>query len=222
MTVIPIFLSFSNAYLIKGDRPVLVDTGSENEELKITQALEKSGVNVRDLSLIVHTHAHPDHCGSSAALAKKTAAPLAIHQADAGRMQKGETGPLISANWESYFIRPFIKASFPAVAPNLIWDKSVRLDEYGIRGRTVPTPGHTAGSISIFLDSRDIIVGDVIIGGYLGGGIARQTPRWPYFADDMNQVKESLRVILALNPRRIYTGHGGPLEPEAVKRAFNL
>jgi hydroxyacylglutathione hydrolase len=61
--IVPIRLSISNAFLVRGERPVLIDTGCPGDTDTLLRALAKEGVAVRDLSLILHTHGHRDHAG---------------------------------------------------------------------------------------------------------------------------------------------------------------
>ena len=48
--IIPLKLRISNAYLVLGDRPVLVDTGAPGDTDKILQALRKYGLEPSDLA----------------------------------------------------------------------------------------------------------------------------------------------------------------------------
>jgi glyoxylase-like metal-dependent hydrolase (beta-lactamase superfamily II) len=66
--VILIKLSVSNAYLVKDRQAVLVDAGAPNEADRILAAVRKAGVEPGDISLILHTHGHIDHAGSTAEL----------------------------------------------------------------------------------------------------------------------------------------------------------
>jgi glyoxylase-like metal-dependent hydrolase (beta-lactamase superfamily II) len=54
--VVAVPLSISNAYLLLGDRPVLVDTGVPGEEARLAGALRAHGVAPQDLALIALTH----------------------------------------------------------------------------------------------------------------------------------------------------------------------
>lgn len=92
------------------------------------------------------------------------------------------------------------------------------LEHYGVPGRVVFTPGHTAGSISVVLDSGEAIVGDLLRGGYLGGAIFAGRPGFPYVADNLDENRESITRSLALNPLVVFTGHGGPLAPVRISR----
>ena len=76
------------------------------------------------------------------------------------------------------------------------------------------TPGHTAGSVSLFLAGGDVIVGDA-----LRGAIGRPSaPRWPFVVEDFEGNRGSVERVLARRPSRIWTSHGGPLEAEAARR----
>src|SRR6059036_706469 len=89
---IQIRLGISNVFLLKGSKPILVDTGMPKEPKRIVAALEKHGVKLSDLSLILHTHAHWDHCGSTWQLKQWADIPAAVHEADAENMRTGSNG----------------------------------------------------------------------------------------------------------------------------------
>src|ERR1700739_4036664 len=68
--VVQLPLSISNAYLLLGDRPVLVDAGRPGEEEKLLHSLHEHGIAPSDLSLVVLTHGHTDHAGSVNAVSR--------------------------------------------------------------------------------------------------------------------------------------------------------
>ena len=68
--IVPLPLSISNAYVLLGDRPVLVDAGKPGEEEKLLDLLHQLGIAPSDLSLVVLTHGHTDHAGSVNAVAR--------------------------------------------------------------------------------------------------------------------------------------------------------
>lgn len=53
-------------------------------------------------------------------------------------------------------------------------DEEMPLDAFGIRGIVKHSPGHTAGSVSVELRSKDAMVGDLLASGILLGGIMRR------------------------------------------------
>lgn len=216
--IVTIRLLISNAYLVRADRPVLVDAGSPREEHKIVRALRRAGVEPRDLGLIVLTHGHSDHAGSAAALRRISGAPLAIHAHDAHMLRRGSNDPLVPTNLAGRMMRPFTDRRFEPCEPDLLLEGERSLAEYGLPGRVLCTPGHTPGSLSLLLDHHEAIAGDLLIGGYLGGLVARGVPRYPYFADDLPEIVRSVERLLATRPTRIYVGHGGPLEAPHVEQ----
>ena len=94
----------------------------------------------------------------------------------------------------------------------------MRLEPFGVAGSILHTPGHTAGSITVLLDSGAAIVGDTIMGGWAGGAIRRAKPNFHYFAEDLPLAMASLDRILAAATGQLFVGHGGPLDREDVAR----
>jgi glyoxylase-like metal-dependent hydrolase (beta-lactamase superfamily II) len=111
--IIPINLFFSNAYLVNGDRPILVDTGSPGEIRALQSALSRHGVGLSGLALILHTHGHSDHAGNSAELRRLSGAPVAVHHADAVMLRQGHGGPLLAEDVRRAFAA---EVEFAAVA----------------------------------------------------------------------------------------------------------
>lgn len=214
--IIPIKLSFSNAYLVKDRQAILVDTGMPSEQDRILQAAAQAGVRPGDIRLILHTHAHVDHAGSSAALAARLSAPTAVHPADEAMLRTGRMNPLKPLRLEARLIKPLVDRPFPPLAPDLMVGETTDLGPYGVEARILHTPGHTAGSISLLFPNGAAIVGDVLMGGYMGGNLFSARPNYHYFADDLSAVRRSLEAILQSGAQRLYVGHGGPLEAGAV------
>ncbi len=217
-SIVPIRLSLSNAYLVRGERAILVDTGSAKDGRRILATLHQQGVPDPELALILHTHGHGDHCGSTRQLQEVTSAPAAVHSGDAEMLTTGQMRPTVPRALTARFLHLLVDASFPAVRPDIIFEDELNLQPFGIAGRIVLTPGHTAGSISLLLDTGDAIVGDLLMGGYLGGMILPGRPNYPYFADDLEQLRASVAKLLEMGVNRFFVGHGGPLPAERVRR----
>jgi glyoxylase-like metal-dependent hydrolase (beta-lactamase superfamily II) len=215
--VTKIRLTLSNATLIQGERAILVDSGSPGESQEILKALAQAGVAASDLSLLLHTHGHSDHAGSTAELRRLSGAPVAIHAADAAMLRRGRNGPLPPTRLEARLIRPFVDKPFPSVEPDVVFDNEMDLAPYGVNGRVVMTSGHTAGSVSVLLAGGEAIVGDVLMGGFMGGTFRSRTPNLHYFAEDPGQVRRSLEFLFAQPVHTLYVGHGGPLAMDAVR-----
>ncbi len=216
--VIKIKLSISNAYLIKGRKTILVDTGAPREGIKILRALAGLGIEPKDFSLILHTHAHMDHVGSTLELKRWVDAPTAVHVSDAAMLASGNMGKVTAINLEGRIILPFVNKPFPGVKPDILIKDEISLNEFGVDGRIIFTPGHTTGSISILLKNGEAIIGDLLMGGWLGGNLQPTRPNFHYYAEDMNEVRASIQKLLSYNPQKLYVGHGGPLDAATVRQ----
>src|SRR5712692_8692082 len=213
-------LKISYAFLVRGGKPVLVDSGSPNEGARIAAALAKENLRVEDLALILHTHGHADHCGSTAELKQNRSMPAAVHPADAGKMRAGRNGVLRPTRFFGRVLIPFVDVPFPPVEPEILVEEDFSLRPYGLSARIVHTPGHTPGSISVIFDDGQAIVGDLLMGGYLGGAFRPRSPDYHYFAEDLSVVRESIRKLIGLGVKKFHPGHGGPLDSADILRRF--
>jgi glyoxylase-like metal-dependent hydrolase (beta-lactamase superfamily II) len=219
MKVTHIKLSFSNAYLITGQKSILVDAGAPNEADKILAAVKQAGVDEKDITLILHTHGHIDHAGSTAALKRKLGVPVAVHAEDAFMLETGTNGEVKPRNLEAHMVKAMLVKPFEAVQPDIVLEEEMVLSDFGVDGKVIFTPGHTRGSISI-LAGKEAIIGDVMMGGWMGGNLFGARPNYHYFIDDLNAVHASMKEIFDYKPSKLYVGHGGPLDAEAVQAYF--
>jgi len=162
--LIRIKCAISNAYLLLGDRPVLVDTGAPGDLKRILAALKASGVEPKQLALILLTHGHSDHAGCAAELRRRSGAQVALHAGDADLAHEGENGVLAAQGAAGRIVRPFVDEQFEAFEPDLMFRDGFSLAAHGVKGRVIATPGHTPGSASVVLDSGEALIGDVLRG----------------------------------------------------------
>ncbi|MBN1259332.1 MAG: MBL fold metallo-hydrolase [Anaerolineae bacterium] len=218
-TVTPISFGISNAFLLQDRQAVLVDTGPPGRSARLLRALGRAGVAPGDLALILHTHAHYDHCGNSAALRRLSGAPLAIHRAEADLLARGINAPIVAI---SPFIKPVVRLfdmPYTGVAPDILVDEEgLDLHPYGVAARVMVTPGHTEGSLTVLTEDGLALVGDLMGGGRFFGALFPGRPRYHYFAADLAQVRANLQRLLAARPTLLYVGHGGPLRVAEVAR----
>jgi len=219
------------AYVLVGDRAVLVDTGCAGEEDSILRGMRRFNLAPESVALVLHTHGHTDHAGSTRALQSRLATlsdsrgsllrvPAAVHAADAPKLRAGDSGPLVPLRLSSRVLSLFLNPKFPALEPDLQIDEGFSLREYGLPATVVHTPGHTPGSISILFDDGRAIAGDLMMGGSLGGAVHPFDPGYHYFAEDLGQLRGSIRKLLDRGAKTIYLGHGGPLEASRVRTHF--
>ena len=218
MQIYQLKLRLSNAYLIRGTKPILVDTGTIGELETIRRKLRVLEVEFSDLALLLHTHVHSDHFGNTAKIAAEAKCPVAFHGNDQAIVDRATNGRLLGVGLRGRVMaKVFSEASFNRVKADLFVSNGMSLSDYGCDATIVETPGHTPGSISIITPEGDAIIGDVIMGGWMGGLLMPGKPNYHYFAEDLPLAMKSLDAILAKTTRTLYVGHGGPLAHARVQ-----
>lgn len=219
--VITLPLSISNAYLLLGDRPVLIDAGAPKDGDRLVAALRQHGVTPKDLSLIALTHGHTDHTGAVDAVTGD-GAPVAISAADTPLLRDGANGVLPPTGLAGEMLRPLVRrTTFSGFTPQIQLEGPQRLDDYGVGAEMIPVGGHTPGSYVVLLDDGDAVVGDLIRGGFASGRIHPGYPLRHYFTEDRPANRAAVQRVLAHDPAHIFVGHGGPLATTDVRRRLD-
>ena len=96
----------AKAVLIRGDRPVLVDTGFGSDLNATERLLREAGVWPEHLRLVVNTHYHCDHAGGNGGLQRRYDLPIAAHrwEADLVNLRDREA---CSAEWLNQPMEPY-------------------------------------------------------------------------------------------------------------------
>lgn len=201
-----------NIYLIEEHgRAILVDTGRNGSEEKILAQCRKTKVE-----LILLTHGHVDHVQNTAYLKKALGVPVALHMQDLDLIQDNAAEPLHYQGFLGMVVAEVSEKSYesdriPEFFPEFFLKEGDRLKDYGINARIMELPGHTKGSIGIDIDGKSVIVGDALMNMFYPG---LSMVYW-----DRGEMIKSAEKISALGARKVYFGHGSPVENRAWNRA---
>lgn len=144
----------TNTFLIPGARGgLLVDTGYAGTLPAFYRALRQSGVRLQDVAYVMATHYHPDHMGLISDLMRAGVGLLLI---DVQRDFVHFSDPIFAR--EKRRAAPIDETAATVIACE---ESRAFLRRMGIGGEIVPTPSHSADSVSVVLDGGDCLVGDL-------------------------------------------------------------
>ena len=226
---LPWALDHVHCYAVEdGDGWTIVDTGlgTPGTARRWAAALERLGSP--RVERIVVTHYHPDHVGSSRALAELTGASEVVqgtHDAELTRAAWGD--PQSMAAFEAYLAANGMPADDAARSasdeqrtsvdfadPTRLVDEGDALDVGGERFRVLVLPGHADGHIVLLGEvSGRMFGGDVLL-----NDITPNVGRWEDTQPDpLGRYLATLRRIDELGPAVVYPGHKRVVEDPAAR-----
>lgn len=182
---------------------VLIDAGAGGSSSQLVRNMEMLGLDPKALSSVILTHCHIDHNGSAAFFRQKYGAKIVIHELDAKALETGDS-VRTAANWYG--------TTFP---PTKIDRKLTGAQETLTFGseelHCLHTPGHTPGSIALYLDreGKRVLFGQDIHG-----------PFYKAFGSDISAWKKSMQTLLALEADILCEGHFGIYQPKNKVRDY--
>ena len=175
---------------------ILIDTGTKEMTPVITVSVQKLGFNLRDIKIMLSSHAHFDHVGGHAAMKKATSARVMAIRQDAEALEAGkDMSPLGDEGWEAVKVDRELKDG-----------DTVTLG--GTTLRAVWAPGHTPGctvwTTSVPDAGKTYSVAIFGCGGPNAGVKLIGNPRFPRLVDDALRTFSKLKM---LTPDLYVTGH---------------
>lgn len=188
-------------YLINAGDLVLIDSGAGRSAQRLVDNINTLGFDPQRLKAIIITHAHIDHIGSVAYFQQKYGVKLVAHELDATAIETGEgTGAeFYDVAYQS--CRVDIKVGTAG--------ESLTFGAYELE--LIHIPGHTPGSIAVYvdMDDRRVLFGQDIHGPYV--------PAW---GADPAQARLSLQKLIDLNADILCEGHFGIYQPASEVKQY--
>ena len=150
-----------NSFLVRAEDGslTLVDTGLKTAPARIVAALAEIGSDPSDVTTIVLTHAHPDHAGGAADLARRTGRGITVHPDDAEYVRTGSS-PARDESFRLGRLMVRTPGADPAPVARTMYDGELL---GGSELRVHHTPGHTPGHCSLLHEpTGTLITGDAI------------------------------------------------------------
>jgi glyoxylase-like metal-dependent hydrolase (beta-lactamase superfamily II) len=206
----------TQVYLVRGRQTALVDSGTaDSVPERIEPALRALGLTLGDVDLVINTHPHWDHAGGNARIRAAGRAQVLLHTAD----RPFTAGPeaFLGSQFDiSDIARTLGRHDLVSARRDLLRShlgESMQVDRWLVDGEridlgrgavleVVHTPGHTAGSVSLYWQGEGLLfTGDSAQGlGASPGGLP-----FYFHADDYQR---SLSRLRELSVATLCLGHG--------------
>ena len=164
-------------YLLRGDRPILVDAGPNTPEAweALTAGLARWTTPIAAVRAIIITHGHPDHYGQAARVAAASGAP--VWGPDGSDRALIEDHPAELHRWVEFLRRFMPRTGFPAAPLDRLFRMIESRTEYArpvrlarilrdgdqvsagpLSFRVIHTPGHTPGLFCLHAEGEALLL----------------------------------------------------------------
>ena len=182
---------------------VMIDAGAGRSSTQIVRNIEMLGFNPANILHLILTHCHLDHIGSAPFFKESYGTKILIHELDAKAVETGDSLKT-AANWYG--------TTFPPTKVDRTLSGSHETLKYGAEElHCLHTPGHTPGSIAVYLDrgGKRVLFGQDIHG-----------PFNAQFGSDIEAWKKSMQILIALSADILCEGHFGIYQPRDKVRDY--
>ncbi len=185
------------AYLLDFGELALIDCGTGLGFKRMVQNIDRLGFDPGEIKTVILSHCHVDHIGAAHLFQSQFGSRLVMHALDAAIVGRADTR-LTAAFCFNVDLQPL------RVDTKLSGDKG-RLFIGGQDLNWIHTPGHTPGSISVYLDNngnRTLFAQDIA------------APLLKEFDCDPDAWMESVQALFALEADMLCDGHSGAYTPK--------
>lgn len=185
--------------VLRGERPhILIDPGHISNELgepcvdSLAEAMDKDGFKMEGVGLVIGTHCHPDHIEAAEWVVKQSGALFTLSREEDEFYRN--MGKMI---FQAFGAKP------PEVEPFFYLeagDLSLGASDDQLAIRVFFTPGHSPGSVSLYLEEEKILIsGDVVFAGSVG--------RSDFPGGSPSLLRKSIDELSRLDAEYVVPGH---------------
>ncbi|MCB8983279.1 MAG: MBL fold metallo-hydrolase [Ardenticatenaceae bacterium] len=194
LTVLNVGYRSTNYWVVSaGDSRLLVDIGWPGSMGQMRANLKRMDVPLDQIKYALATHYHIDHAGLGQEM-KLAGVPLLVADVQVAAIPLMKTWVKPQDNYLEITLHDNVVISC-AESRNL-------LNQIGISGEIVHTPGHSDDSVSLLLDDGSVFTGDLTPPEFVG-------------LENAAVVAASWQMLQERGATRIYPGHG-PIRPFKV------
>lgn len=140
---------FVYVYLIYGEKICLIDSGVASSKQIIFDYVKGTGRSPGDIALLILTHSHPDHIGGAVAVSRASGCKVAAYSAERDWIED------VNLQAEKRPVPGFHSLVGGSVKVDRILEDGDAMDlGDGLSLEVIHTPGHSRGSISLWLPEK--------------------------------------------------------------------
>lgn len=181
----------------------LIDMGAGASVGQIFDNIQSAGFKIESIRYLIATHGHIDHIGGLPEMRRALVkAQVVAHRLELPAIEQ-DRPDLTAADWYGVSYKP--------VKVDLVIDNEQPLPLGELKIHCLHTPGHTRGSMSLFLDvdGKRVLFGQDIHGPF--------DKKW---GSDIKAWKNSMEKLISLDADILCEGHFGVFSPAARVREY--
>lgn len=198
---------FVYSYALVGKKICLIDGGVSATSGLIEEGLNSLGRSIKEVALVLLTHAHPDHIGGCPAIRNKSGALFGAHELDRGWIEDVERQyrerPIL--NFFELVAGPVPVAKVLKEGDRIEWDTGKHI-------RVIETPGHSLGSLSFFFEEE---------GALFSGDAIPAAGTLPIYVDPRASIESIKKLQKVAGVRSLFSSWHEPLTGEAIPKAMD-
>jgi len=193
---------FVSSCILIGETIAIIDAGTkEIPEASIYPYIRNLGRKISEVSHLLLTHAHFDHCGGAAPIKRETACKIGVHELGKPFLSNPE---LLNRHLHERFptLFPRGKAEFEPVDADILFKDGDIIDVNGHQLRILHVPGHSPCSICIVDEEEGVYI--------CGDSVQGRGENRPLLFHSSAQYLESMQRLLKEPIKILITGHPFP------------
>ena len=218
--IVQVLSGRSNAYLIyKDSKVILIDTGKKSSFAKLSKKMNSLNMTIEDISNLILTHTHFDHCQSTKEIKEKSDCKVIVSSIAADSIKNGYT---LLPNGTYYATKLVAnlgrligerKYGYEPFQPDIFVSGEYELNIADCKIKIIETIGHSNDSISLLVDNEIAIVGDTMFGVF-------KNSIFPPYADDPDKMIESWNKLLNTDCNIFLPGHGREIHRSLLQKEY--
>jgi glyoxylase-like metal-dependent hydrolase (beta-lactamase superfamily II) len=182
---------------------VMIDCGAGNSFEALVKNMGALGFSPQIMQALILTHCHIDHIGSAAKFKSEFNPAIVAHKEDVDAIEGRNPAPTAASMYGVKYQ--------PVQVDKVLTEEEEILTFGDVEFHCLHTPGHTPGSIAVYIDIEDrrILFGQDIHG-----------PFDVTFGSDIQEWKDSMEKIIALEADILCEGHFGTYKPKGKVKAY--